>query len=172
MEQLIASTFTNYRVIDCTNKNDDAIETIVKLCHANKNIIVYIKRHESNQRYFRFLELLEKQKQFYDPKPLVELVLNSDNYVGFREGDITVEKKIRDIRKSLLNDEECSICMEKKSESVTIFICKHCSNSTCMNCLGLMIVNQVKDGKATKDLSTEIIHFECASCRQSNDIII
>jgi hypothetical protein len=171
MEQVIKDTFIDYRVIDCTNKNNDAINTIVKLCHANKNIIVYIKRHENNQKYFQFIEMMEKQQEFHDPKPLVELVLNLDNYVGFRESNITIDKKIRDIRKSLLDDDECSICMEKKSESTRLFVCANCSNSTCMKCLGEHIKSQVIDGKATKDFITGKIYFECASCRQLNSFL-
>lgn len=172
MERVLKETFTNYKVLDCTDKNDSAIETIVKMCHTNKNIIVYIKRHELNQGYFRFLEFMERQKQFYDPKPLVELVLNSDNYVGFREGNMSIEKKIRDIRKSLFDEHECSICMDKKSDSVNLFICGNCSNSTCMNCLGEHIKTQVLNGKASHDPENGKVFFECATCRQSNSIII
>ena len=172
MEQALKDTFSKYRILDCTNKNDDAIETIVKLCHANKNYIVYIKRHEQNQKYFRFLELLESQKQFYDPKPILELVLNSDNYLGFRESDFTIERKIRDIRKSLIDNEECTVCMENKSESVHLYVCPSCSNSTCMSCLGKYIKTQVLDGKATHDPETNKVYFECASCRKQNDITI
>jgi hypothetical protein len=172
MYQAIKDTFTNYQVLDCTGKKDDAIQTILNLCVRNKNIIIYIKRQNHNQQYFRLLEEIEKQKKFYDPKPLLELVLNSDNYLGFREGTITIEKKIRDVRKSLLNDDECAICMEKKSESLQFFICIHCSNSTCMKCLGEHIKTQVLNGKATKDFSTGKIQFECASCRQFNNFVI
>ncbi len=172
MEQALKDTFTNYRILNCTDKNDDAIDTIVKLCHSNKNLIVYIRRHEDNQRYFRFLEIMEQRNQFYDPNPIIELVLNLDNYVGFRESDAQIEHKIRDVRKSLIDDEECTVCMEKKSETISLYICPHCSNSTCMNCLGGYIKTQVLDGNATHNSSNNKVYFKCASCRKTNDITL
>lgn len=169
MEEVLKETFENYYVYDYSNKNNNAIPTILRLCANNKNIIVYIKRHSENEEYFKTLEEIDKHNQFYDPRPILELVINSDNYVGFRE-DMSIDKKIRNIRKNLLDDDACAICMEKKTELRQFFICKSCTNSVCMECLIEDIKNQIMVGKATKEQNSNKISFICASCRQPNHI--
>ncbi len=166
MQQAIRDAFPEYRVIDCSTKGNEAIVTILKLCMANKNLIVYIRKHEHNQNYFDFLDSQERLKQFHDPRPLLEIVLNLDNFVGFRDDTFPIENKIRDIRKNLLDDDACALCFEKKSETNQIHICGSCSHSMCITCLTSLVRSQIDNGKAIKNYSTGKIEFKCPTCNQ------
>ncbi len=167
MEQQLKDAFPSYRIFDYSDKITRALPIIISLCKENKNFIVYIKKHEHNKEYFESLDQIEKQNQFNDPRPLIEIVLNSDNYVGFKKTDIPLDKKIRDIKKILLDDESCTICFKEKNEALQMLICAHCSNSMCMGCFHDLALSQLTNGKATKNFDTGIVSFECPSCRQS-----
>ncbi len=167
MEQLLKDSFPSYRIFDYSNKPDYAINIIINICKKNNNFIVYIKKHEHNKNYFEALDHIEKQNQFNDPRSLIEIVLNSDNYVGFKSDDIPFDKKIRDIKKILLDDESCSICFKEKNEALQMLICSHCSNCMCMKCFNDLALSQLTNGKATKNFATGVVSFECPSCRQS-----
>lgn len=170
MEQAIKTAFPLHRVFDYSSKNDKAIPIILSMCVSDPKIIVYIRKNINNQQYFNLLDQSESTRQFADPRPILELVINSDNYVGFRDDSIDITSKIRDIGKNLIDNDECTICMSKQDHTLPMHICSHCSNRICMNCLGELVKSQIFNGKGQKDHDTGIIHFECPSCKKSIDI--
>lgn len=170
MEEAIRTAFPQHRVLDYSNKNDNAIPIILRMCASDPKIIVYIKKNYNNQQYFRLLDESESTRQFADPRPILELIINSDNYVGFRDDSMNISHKIRDIGKNLIDNDACTICMNKQDNNLSMHICSHCSNRICMNCIGELLKSQILNGKAQKNHDSGIIHFECPSCKKFIDI--
>lgn len=165
MEQALKKTFPKFRVFDYSIKKNDAIKTILHLCATTPDIIVYIKKNENNSDYFHFLDQMDSLKQFNDPKPLEEIIINSDNYFGFKES-IPLLTKMRHIRKNLIDNQSCIVCFCEQTEILRFNNCVECTSPTCMECLSKYCIKNIEDGKASKD-SDGNLNFECMICKHT-----
>ena len=132
--ELLKTNYSQYKINDSSNRNLEQINKIIKICCDNPTIIVYMKRNEINDAYFRILEMLEHSSGIYDTEPIDSIVINKDNYVYIRTSEKNPLNILRCINKNLLNDEGCCICSKHKTASNESFPCSMCQTEICHNC--------------------------------------
>lgn len=45
------------------------------------------------------LDKNDRQKKFNDPRKFIEIILNSDNYIGFKSDDVPLDKKLETLKR-------------------------------------------------------------------------
>lgn len=136
--KLLKENFKKHRI---TNKSDSSVEELGKICNIcenNKNVhdvLVYIKRNENNEIYFKGIEMCEKRKGSLSNDKIELVIINKDNYVYFREGLYDETTIILMIKKSLLDEETCVICYENGNNNIAKIVCETCCSSVCKRCI-------------------------------------
>ena len=154
---LLKEHFPTYKINDASNASIQGLLTIAKICNVRYGIIVYIKRNEKNEEYFKMAELNEKIKNnVLDEEEINEILISMDNYVYFRTSYTNDIDKIRHIRKNLIIDPHCSICYSEKTYENPHFNCEVCNSSYCYDCIFKSFKNYKFCPCCRADLSKQI----------------
>jgi hypothetical protein len=132
---LLKNNFPQYKINDSSNRNIGQIQKITNICIGCPNIIVYLKRNEINELYFKFIEIVEKSSNISDLDPIDTIIINKDNYVYIRKNETNPIKILRSINKNLLSNDSCCVCMESKSDYLKLINCSECQTPICRLCL-------------------------------------
>jgi hypothetical protein len=132
---LLKNNFPQYKINDSSNRNIGQIQKITEICIDCPNIIVYLKRNEINDLYFKFIEMVEKSSGVLDSVPIDTIIINKDNYVYIRKNETNPIKILRCVNKNLLSNDSCCICMGHKSDNLKLINCNECQTPICKICL-------------------------------------
>ena len=123
MEETLKTQFPNFIINNASNRNSYELLKITELCHKIDKFLVFIKRNEKNEEYFKLTEELQNVEK------INVIFLNKDDIYFY---DVDDEHKIdivvMSLKRKILNENECVICME---QCVNNYIsCSQCGNFT------------------------------------------
>ncbi|KAN0022851.1 hypothetical protein ACTFIU_005592 [Dictyostelium citrinum] len=118
-----------------------------------------------NKEWFTlFRESGVKRSQLKNPLELLYIFTTIYNYLGLKDGDITIFKKkpptSLDNRNHDEEDDEeiCSICLENINEKHSIWCCNKCSNNLHTECV-----------VQWANYTPSVYQWTCPNCRNEND---
>ncbi|KAN0035782.1 hypothetical protein ACTA71_005073 [Dictyostelium dimigraforme] len=121
-----------------------------------------------NKEWFKlFRESGVKRSQLKNPVELLYIFTTIYNYLGLKDGDITIFKKKPPTSLNQRNDETlveeeeeeiCSICLENINEKDSVWCCNKCSNNLHTECVS-----------AWASYTPSVYQWTCPNCRNGND---
>ena len=127
MEEILKNKLPNYKITNASNRYSYEIMKIIDLCHKIDNLLIFIKRNENNEDYFKFIE------NQYNAEKINIIFLNKDDiYYYDIENEDKISITIMSLKRKLLNEIECVICMEKCNNNY--ISCSQCGNFTHDKC--------------------------------------
>ncbi|KAM9966004.1 hypothetical protein ACTFIR_006192 [Dictyostelium discoideum] len=124
-----------------------------------------LKEYINKEWFTLFRESGVKRSQLKNPLELLYIFTTIYNYLGLKDGDITIFKKkpptsFNKNRNEEEEDEEevCSICLENIKEKDSVWCCKKCSNNLHTECVSTWA-----------SYTNKLYQWTCPNCRNGND---
>ena len=127
IEQILKTQFPNYMINNASNRYSYELEKITELCSKIDKILVFIKRNDNNEDYFKFTE------EYQNTEKINVIFLNKDDiYYYYINNEENIGKTIMSLKRHLLKETDCIICMEKCTNN--FISCSQCGNFTHEKC--------------------------------------
>ena len=139
IETLIKKIFPTYKIYNATDKTEEQIKKIIKICLSVDNLIVFTFKNDKNSSFFKTYETNHERK-------IVVIFFNKDDYIYFEnDKDETnevesFEEHVRAFKNFIEDNHYCYICYEKfESDKKNIATCGKCGSSFCYKCIINMV---------------------------------
>jgi hypothetical protein len=128
MEEILKNKLPNYKITNASNRFSYEIIKIIELCHNIDKLLVFIQRNEKNEDYFKYTE------ENFNTEKINIIFLNKDDiYYYDIENEDKISITIMSLKKKLLNEIDCVICLEKCINNY--LSCSQCGNFIHQSCL-------------------------------------
>ncbi len=133
IKEMLEENFKNKKTNNASERTMSEILKIAEICEKCEDLIVYMKRNKKNENYFIKIEKESKEKGMISKEKIEWILFNKDNYIYFREGRYDKRTMIMQIRKNLLEENNCAICLN--NENILNIPCEQCCSYICKKCL-------------------------------------
>ena len=130
--------FPKYRINNASERSKDELIKILSLCEVISNLIIYIRRNEKNDEFFKECEITQDIKNIstaYHCKKGDMCFTKKDNE--------NVESNILCFKRAIEDGFECIICY--KNTDMEMFYCSVCGSQCCYKCTFNMLKTKLND---------------------------
>ena len=135
---LLKKHFPKYRINNASERTKYELIKLMNLCEVIPNLIIYIRRNEKNDDFFKFSNDIQGFKNissaFYSKK---------GDMCFTTEGREIAESKILCFKRAIEDSHECVICY--KNTDIEMKYCSGCGSACCNKCILTMIKTKPND---------------------------
>ena len=130
--------FPKYRINNASQRTKDELLKIFDLCEEIPDLIIYIKRNEKNDEFFKECEIV------HNTETLTRMIYNKKVDSCFKnEDNEMIESSILCFKKAIEDRIGCVICYEN-SDNMMLY-CQICGSQCCIKCILKMLKSELND---------------------------
>ena len=122
----LKSKFPLYKITDASDRTPEQIMRICRICDTVKNVLVFVKRNDKTEHFFRYNEQMEGS----EIGTYTYIILTDKTFLVYERDDYT--SYILHMQRMLNNDTKCPICFEEDMKEY--LYCNQCASACCDSC--------------------------------------